>query len=175
MVYNTNGYDTVETIQALNGYVDVYLPDLKYYDEDVGLQLSKAPHYFVTASQAIQEMVRQVGSPQYDEKGMLVKGVIVRHLALPGHILQTKKILQWVKEQFGNQVVVSVMAQYFPTYHAKEDPLLGRKLTQHEYQRVLELVENLEQGYVQELGTHEEEYVPEFDGRGVLPDQTRKE
>lgn len=171
IVYNTNGYETKETIKMLEGYVDIYLPDLKYFDAEIGMQYSKIPNYFEVATQAILEMWKQVGKPVFNEKGVLQRGLMIRHLILPGNVMQTKKILNWIKENLPSDVYVSVMAQYFPTYKAKEDKLLGRKISKREYEIVLDLLEDFENGYIQELGTHEEEYVPNFDLTGV---ETRK-
>lgn len=167
IVYNTNGYETVETIKMLNGYVDVYLPDLKYFDDEVSEKYSKCTKYFETASKAILEMYRQVGTPVFDENGIIKKGLIIRHLILPGNILQTKKILQWIKENLPKDIYLSIMAQYFPTYKAKEDEVICRKISKREYNMVLELLENFENGYIQELSNHEEEFVPNFDLSGI--------
>lgn len=110
-------------------------------------------------------MHRQVGNPIFDEKGILKKGVIIRHLVLPNHLQNTKNILKWVKENMPEGTYISVMAQYFPTYKAKQDELLNRKLTKKEYKEIENYLYtlNLENGYIQELGEHEEEYVPKFD------------
>lgn len=167
IVYNTNSYETPETIRMLKGYIDIYLPDLKYASDETALSLSQIPHYFETACKAIEEMITQVGEPQFDEKGMMKKGVIIRHLVLPGHLTETKKVIEWVKEKGKDKVYLSIMAQYFPTYMAKEYPDMNRKLSRKEYQLVLKMLKNVEQGYIQELSDFEEEYVPEFDLRGV--------
>lgn len=165
VIYNTNGYESVETIKALNGYVDVYLPDLKYYSNELSIKYSKADNYFQIATKAIKEMYKQVGNPIFDENGIIQKGVIIRHLILPNHLQNTKNILKWIKENMPEDIYVSVMAQYFPTYKAKEDKLLNRKLTKKEYKEIENYLYtlNLENGYIQELGEHEEEYVPNFD------------
>lgn len=164
IIYNTNGYENVETIKALKGYIDVYLPDLKYYNNEIAIKYSKAPNYFKIATDAILEMINQVGSPEFDENGIIQKGVIIRHLVLPGHILNSKHILKWLKENVEGKAMVSVMAQYFPTYKAKEDKYLNRKLTKKEYEEIEEYLYllNIENGYMQDLGKHEEEYVPDF-------------
>ena len=151
VVYNTNGYDSVETIKMLDGLVDIYLPDLKYYDDEVALKYSKIPHYFETAKEAVLEMQRQVGKAQFDENGIIKKGLIIRHLIIPGNVLQTRKVLEWIKEKLPKDVYISIMAQYFPTYKAKEDDLINRKITKKEYEIVLDLIQNFENGYVQEL------------------------
>ena len=164
IVYNSNGYENIETIQALNGYVDIYLPDLKYYSDELSIKYSGAKNYFNIATKAILEMIKQVGSPEYDERGIMKKGVIVRHLVLPNHIQNSKHILKWLKENVYEKATLSIMAQYFPTYKAKEDKLINRKLTKKEFKEIEDYLITLgiEEGYIQELGEHEEEYVPNF-------------
>ena len=164
IIYNTNGYERVETIKALNGYIDVYLPDLKYYSDTLSKKYSNVDKYFEVATKAIKEMYRQVGQATFNEKGIIQKGVIIRHLILPNHLQNTKHILKWIKENLGD-IYVSIMAQYFPTYKAKGDSLIGRKLTKKEYKEIENFLYTLElqNGYIQELGEHEEEYVPEWD------------
>lgn len=164
IVYNTNGYENVKTIQDLNGYIDVYLPDLKYYSNELSKKYSKVDNYFKYATEAIEEMYKQVGSPVFDENGIIKKGLIIRHLVLPNHLQNSKRILKWIKENMPKDTYVSIMAQYFPTYKAKEDKLLNRKLTKKEYREIEEFLYTLklENGYMQELGEHEEEYVPDF-------------
>lgn len=165
IIYNSNGYENVETIKDLKGYIDVYLPDLKYYSNEIAVKYSKAPNYFEIASKAILEMVSQVGEPIFDEDGMIKKGVMIRHLVLPNHIQNSKNILKWIKENIPEEIYVDVMAQYFPTYKAKEDDLINRKLTKREYKEIENYfyLLNFENGYIQELGEHEEEYVPKWD------------
>jgi putative pyruvate formate lyase activating enzyme len=164
VIYNTNGYENVETIKALKGYIDVYLPDLKYYSNEIAVKYSKAPNYFEIATKAILEMINQVGAPEFDENGLIKRGVIIRHLVLPGHIQNSKHILKWLKENVNSRAYVSVMAQYFPTYKAKEDKYLNRKLTNKEYSEIEQYLYllDIENGYMQDLGKHEEEYVPDF-------------
>ena len=164
VIYNTNGYENVKTIKMLDGYIDVYLPDLKYYSNELSTKYSKADNYFKIATIAIQEMQKQVGIPVFNENGIIQKGVIIRHLVLPNHIQNSKHILKWIKENMPEGTYVSVMAQYFPTYKAKEDRLLNRKLSKKEYKEIENYLYTLEleNGYIQELGEHEEEYVPDF-------------
>ena len=121
IVYNTNGYENIETIQMLEGFVDIYLPDLKYYYPKLGEKYSNVKNYFEITTKAIKEMIKQVGAPQFGENGLLKKGVIIRHLVLPNHIDNSKKVLKWIKENVDKKAMVSIMAQYFPTYKAKED------------------------------------------------------
>ena len=129
-----------------------------------GLKYSKIPNYFKTATNSIKEMIFQVGSPIFDENGLIKKGVIIRHLVLPGHIQNSKNILKWIKDNLGKDIYVSVMAQYFPTYNAKNDEYLCRKLNNKEYKEIESFLYTLDltNGYLQELGKHEEEYVPKF-------------
>lgn len=165
IIYNSNGYENVETIKMLDGYIDVYLPDLKYYSNEIAKKYSKIDNYFFNAVNAIKEMQKQVGNPIFNEDGIIQKGVIIRHLILPNHILNTKKILKYIKENFDENTYISVMAQYFPTYKAKDDDKINRKISKKEYKEVEEYLYllNLKNGYIQELGEHEEEYVPNFD------------
>lgn len=164
IIYNSNGYENVETIKKLKGYIDVYLPDFKYYYNDLAKKYSGINNYFENVTQVIQEMYKQVGSPIIDENGIIKKGLIIRHLVLPNNIENSKKVLKWLKENINKEVYISIMAQYFPCYKAKEIKELNRKLTKEEYRKVEEYVYELdiENGYMQELGEHEEEYVPNF-------------
>lgn len=164
IVYNTNAYENIETLKLLEGYVDIYLPDLKYFDNILGKRYSNINNYFEIATKAIQEMIRQVGTPKLNERGILEKGVMIRHLVLPNHIENSKKVLKWIKENLPKEIYISVMAQYFPTYKAKQDNKINRKLTKEEWEEIQEYIEKLEfeNGYVQELGEHEEEYVPKW-------------
>ena len=120
IVYNTNGYENVETLKLLEGYIDIYLPDLKYYYNELGKRYSKVDNYFEIATLAIKEMYRQVGAPQLNEQGIMQKGLMIRHLILPNQIENSKNVLKWIKENMDNNIYVSIMAQYFPTYKARE-------------------------------------------------------
>ena len=164
IVYNTNGYEKVETLKMLEGYVDIYLPDFKYSDNELAKRLSKVDNYFEIATQALTEMYRQTGKAVFDDRGIMQKGMIIRHLVLPNHILNSRKVLKWINENM-HDVYVSVMAQYFPTYKAKDIEDINRKLTKEEYEQIENYLYrlDLENGYIQELGEHEEEYVPKWD------------
>ena len=166
IVYNSNGYENVETIKKLNGYIDIYLPDLKYYYDDLAFKYSGIKNYFENATSTIKEMYNQVGAPNLDENGMIKKGLIIRHLILPNHIQNSKNVLKWINDNMDKNVFVSVMAQYFPTHMAKEFPEINRKLTKEEYEEIEDYLYSLDldNGYIQELGEHEEEYVPDFEG-----------
>lgn len=164
IVYNTNGYENVETIKLLEGYVDIYLPDLKYSDNLLAKRLSNADNYFEIATKAIKEMYRQTKYTKFDSRGIMQKGMIIRHLVLPNHLLNTKKVLKWINQNMNN-VHISLMAQYFPTYKAKQIKDINRKLTKEEYEEIENYLYklNIENGYIQELGEHEEEYVPKWE------------
>ena len=153
IIYNTNSYENVETIELLKGYIDVYLPDLKYYNNELAKKYSKIDNYFEKATNTIMKMYEQVGNPIFDEAGIIKKGQILRHLVLPNYILNSKHILKWIKENMPENIYVSVMAQYFPTYKAKEEELINRKLTKKEYKQIENYLYslNLENGYIQEL------------------------
>ena len=165
IIYNSNGYENVETIKMLKGYVDIYLPDLKYYSNKISKKYSNIDNYFEIAINAIKEMQKQVGNPVFDNNGIIKKGIIIRHLILPNHLLNTKNILKYIKENFNEDTYISLMAQYFPTYKAKEDKFINRKLTKKEYKEIESYLYSLDikNGYIQDLGEHEEEYVPNFD------------
>lgn len=164
IIYNSNGYENIETIKKLNGYIDVYLPDLKYYDDEIAYKYSGINNYFENAKSAILEMQKQVGGPKLNENGIIQKGLIIRHLVLPNNIENSEKILRWIKSNINEEVYVSIMAQYFPFYKAKQMNDINRKLSEEEYAKIEDLVYELDikNGYMQELGEHEEEYVPDF-------------
>ena len=164
IVYNTNGYEKVETLKMLEGYVDIYLPDFKYSDNELAKRLSKVDNYFEIATQALTEMYKQTGKAVFDDRGIMQKGMIIRHLVLPNQILNSRRVLKWINENM-HDVYVSVMAQYFPTYKAKDIEDINRKLSKEEYEQIENYLYrlDLENGYIQELGEHEEEYVPKWD------------
>ncbi len=164
IIYNSNGYESVQTLKDLEGYIDVYLPDLKYFDNEIALKFSGIKNYFECATKAIQEMYRQVGSPVLNDDGLIQKGLIIRHLVLPNYIENSKKVLNWIHSNMDSNVYVSLMAQYFPCYQAKNIQELNRKLTKEEYKEIEEYVYalNIQNGYMQDLGENEEEYVPNF-------------
>lgn len=167
IIYNTGNFDNLETIKLLDGYIDVYLPDLKYYSDDVALKYSKAQNYFEIATTNIKEMLNQVGNPVFSNDGIIKKGVIIRHLVLPSHINETKHILNWIKENLSLDTYISIMLQYFPTYLALNDNLINRKVSKREFSIIKNLISEFKNGYIQELSKHEEEYVPNFNLDGV--------
>lgn len=176
VVYNTHGYDSLEALQRMDGIVDVYLPDLKYTYSLPARRYSAAPNYFEVAKAAIDEMFRQVGPVQYDENGLLKKGVLIRHLILPGQTDSAKDVIDYVAEHFEKgSVLFSLMAQYIPCGDAVRYPEINRRLTQEEYDEVAQYLMDspIENGFFQEPESAEEEYVPNFDLGGVLPPEER--
>ena len=168
VVYNSGGYERVETLRALEGYVDVYLPDIKYYSDELAAELSSAPDYFNTAMTAVEEMLRQTGKPQFGEDGLLQKGVVIRHLVLPYHYHDSVEVIRRVGERFGKEVLFSLMSQYTPFYKAKDIPRLNRRITTFEYRKALAAVyEAGLEGFMQERSSAKEEYTPEFDLTGI--------
>lgn len=167
IIYNTNGYERIESLKKLEGIVDVYLPDLKYSDNSLALKYSKIKNYFEIATSAIKEMERQVGAPQFDENGMIEKGLIVRHLIMPNHIENSKKVLKWIKENLSEKIYISIMTQYFPTHKASEYPEINRKITKDEYDEIEEYIEDLkiQNGYMQDFvqEDNESKYVPKWE------------
>jgi len=165
IIYNSSGYDSVETLKLLEGYIDIYLQDFKYSSNELAIKYSKVSNYFETAKLALIEMYRQVGNPIFDENEIIKKGMIIRHMILPNNVKNTKHVLDNIKELFGTDIYISVMAQYFPTYLANKTEELNRKISQKELESVEEYMSKLgfENGYLQELSDHEEEYVPIFD------------
>ena len=167
VVYNCGGYERVETLRALEGLVDVYLPDLKYADGALAAELSGAADYFPVACEAIREMFRQVG-PYVLEDGLLTRGVVIRHLVLPGYLDNTRRVLDWIAETFApGDVLVSLMSQYTPT--ANMTGRLARRVTAAEYRAAADYMRNcgITDGFVQERTSAEEAYTPTFDGEGV--------
>lgn len=169
VVYNTGGYEKVETLRMLEGIVDVWLPDFKYMDSKLSEKYSRAKDYPEVAARALEEMVRQAGNCIFDEAGYIQKGVIVRHLILPGHTEDSKAVLQYLYETYKNKIYISVMNQYTPLPHTADMPPLNRKVTKREYDRVLAYALSLgiEQGYFQEGETAEESFIPLFDYEGL--------
>ena len=170
VVYNTGSYEEIASLELLEGLVDIYLPDLKYHSSDLSAKYSRAADYFEKASAAIAEMYRQTGTTVIDSgTGLMRRGIIVRHLLLPGETRDSKKILRYLYETYRNDIYVSIMNQYTPLEHVAQIPALNRRVTDAEYSRVLVFAERLgiEQGFYQEGGTASESFIPEFDGEGL--------
>ncbi|HCT16179.1 MAG TPA: radical SAM protein [Ruminococcaceae bacterium] len=168
VVYNTGGYDSVESLKLLDGLVDIYLTDMKYVSPSVSLKYSKAADYFDVCSAAVREMKRQQGTDVF-ENGLMKKGLIIRHLVLPGNVSQAMRTLDWIKDNLPIDTVISLMGQYMPCAKAAEYPTINRKLSEKEYNIVLDYAEKLgfENVYIQELDSSSEEFVPDFDLSGV--------
>lgn len=164
IVYNSSGYEKIETLKLLEGYVDIYLPDFKYAENELSKKISGISNYFEVAQNAIKEMYRQVGAPKFDDDEMIKKGLIIRHLVLPNYTQNSKKVLNWIKENIDEDVYVSIMAQYFPSYKAMETNDINRKLTPEEFEEIEDLVYELDfKGFIQDLEENEEQYVPNFE------------
>lgn len=170
VVWNSSGYELPETVRALVDEIDVFLPDIKYIDEKSAAECSDARDYFSFASAAIRAMVEAKGSSVLNADGVMQSGVLVRHLILPGKRKESMRILDWLWENFGDNILLSLMGQYTPMHRAAEIKGLNRKLTTFEYQSVVEYALSLgiTRCYVQERGAASEEFVPKFDGTGVL-------
>lgn len=169
IVYNCSGYTSPKTLSMLDGLVDIYLPDFKYADDFLAVKYSSAPNYVNTAVAAIHEMTFQVGLPQFDDDGIMKKGVIVRHLILPAHTKNSLEVLDIVKRRFGDQVLLSLMCQYIPMGKVSEREFsrINRKITRREYDKVkLEMMRLGIDGFTQELSSADESYVPEWDFEG---------
>ena len=169
IVYNTSGYDSVSELKMLEGYVDVYLTDLKYVDSELSKKYSKAPDYFDVASKAILEMVRQQPTNIYNDKGMLIKGVIVRHMVLPGCMKDSFKVLDWIKDNLGVDTIVSIMGQYTPYYKSVDYSEINRPIKPLEYKAVIAHFNSigLNNGYSQDLSSSSKDYIPPFNLEGV--------
>ena len=169
VVYNSSGYEKAEMLRYLDGLVDIYLPDFKYMETDLAGKYSHAKDYPEAAMEALKEMVRQVGAPEFDERGMMKKGVIVRQLLLPGHVKNSKKVIEYLYGTYGDQIYISLMNQYTPMPAMKDDPQLSRKVTEREYDRLLDYAISLgvTNCFIQEGETAKESFIPEFNGEGV--------
>ena len=168
VVYNSSGYDSVKTLQKFEGKVQIYLPDLKYLDSGLAKKYSKAADYPEVAKNAIREMYRQTGQAVSDDEGIMQKGVIIRHLMLPGELDNTLDVIDWVADEFDNNVIFSLMSQFTPNENCKEVNLQSA-VTREEYQKAVDYMYlvGLENGYVQDFSSAKSEYTPPFDLSGV--------
>ena len=173
-VYNTSGYEKVECLRELDGLIDVYLPDMKYVDvmDNIAYEYSKARDYFVYAKDALVEMFRQVGTPQFDENGIIKNGVIVRHLILPNHTKNSMRVIEYLYNTYKDDIYISIMNQYTPvkTLRMENYPKLQRPITKREYDKVIDFALELgvKNAFIQEGETFKESFIPAFDGEGVL-------
>lgn len=169
IVYNTSGYEKAETLRLLKGYVDIYLPDFKYYDERFSKKYSNCKDYFENTTKALDEMFSQVGECEFDENGLLKKGVVIRHLCLPKLTDDTKRILKYINRRFDDKVLISIMSQYTPHGDLKDYPEIALPLSKDEYQDILEYAQmiGISNGFVQEGESAKESFIPPFDLTGV--------
>ncbi|MDE7289636.1 MAG: radical SAM protein, partial [Oscillospiraceae bacterium] len=169
IVYNTGGYERIETLKMLEGYVDIYLPDFKYYDNKLAEKYSSAGNYFETVTAALKEMYRQVSACKIED-GIMRRGMIIRHLALPSHRHDSVKVLEWIAENLPKEdILISLMSQYTPFYKSSLHKELSRRISTFEYNFVLDKASELGlNGFMQEKSSAKEEYTPEFDFQGIL-------
>lgn len=152
LVYNTSGYESIETLQLLEGIIDIYLPDSKYADNKIAEKYSRAENYFPVMKEALKEMHRQVGELKFDQNGVVLSGLLIRHLVLPNNLAGTEKVLQWIAEKLSRDTYISLMAQYFPAFHASEYPELSRRINRKEYRKARDAFEGcgLSNGWIQQ-------------------------
>lgn len=162
IIYNTNSYESVDVIKSLNGLIDIYLPDFKYYDDKYAIKYSSAPRYCDNAKLVIDEMVKQVGTPIF-KNGMMVKGVLVRHLMLPTLTLDTKRIINYLYSTYGDNIYLSIMNQYTPMKKFNDD-ILNKKVSKKEYEEIIDYAYDIgvRNAYVQDEGTCKKSFIPDF-------------
>ena len=169
VIANTSSYESVEVLREMEGLIDIYLADYKYASRELAAKYSHAADYPQVAAEALKEMFRQIGEPEFDDRGMMRKGIIVRHLLLPGGKEDSKEVLKFLYETFGDSVFISIMNQYTPLSHVEKYPELNRRVTEEEYEEIVDYAIELgiENGFIQEGETAEESFIPAFDGEGV--------
>lgn len=170
VVYNTSSYEKVESLKKLSGLVDIYLPDFKYMSVELSKKYSSAENYSEIAKKAIEEMVRQAGEPRFDDKsGLMTRGVIVRHLVLPNHTQDSKKIIKYLYETYGDGIFISIMRQYTPFGELENYPEINRRITDEEYDEVVDYAIDLgvENGFIQDEEAACESFIPKFNLKGV--------
>ena len=170
VVYNCGGYESVETLRMLRGYVDIYLPDFKYMSPELAAKYSLCKGYPERAKEALSEMIAQTGAPVFDESGMLLRGTVVRHLVLPGCVKDSIDVIKYLHETYGNDIYISIMSQYTPSERLRARfPELARKLTKYEYGKVVRFATEIgvEKGFTQYGEAAAESFIPSFDGEGV--------
>ena len=169
IVYNSSGYESVDTLKRLDGYIDVYLPDYKYRDPNLARSFSGAYNYPKIAEKAIEEMVSQIGDCRFDKNGMMERGVIVRHLVLPKHTDDSMAVLAYLHETYGDRIYISIMSQYTPVRKYEKYPELSRKLTTYEYEKVVKFAQKIgiRNGFLQSGEAAKESFIPSFDGIGI--------
>lgn len=170
ILYNTNGYDSLDTIKALKGYIDVYLPDFKYFNDKYAIKYSKAPGYKDNLINILNEMYDQVGINKFDEDGKMIKGLIIRHLMLPGLLFDSKKVIDTIYSRFGDNVYISIMNQYTPMFNAFKYKELSKPLNPKLYDSLIDYAASIgvKNAFIQESGSNTTEFVPSFDLEGIL-------
>lgn len=170
VVYNCGGYESTDTLKKLDGYIDIYLPDFKYCDSRLAKRYSNAEDYPEIVKSALNEMVRQTDKCEFDRNGIMQKGVIVRHLVLPGFLQNSKEVIEYLYKKYGNGIFMSIMNQYTPLEYVKEYPEINRKVTEKEYDEIIDFAAGIgvENAFVQEGGTVSESFIPIFDGEGII-------
>ena len=169
VVSNTSGYETAEAVRAWEGLIDIWMPDLKYVSEKLSAEYSSAPDYFAEASLALREMVRQTGDPVFSDDGLLLRGVLVRHLLLPRAAADSRRVLTWLWETFGGHILLSFMNQYTPMPAVSDHPILSRRPSPQTYERLADYAASLgfENGYFQEGEAAKESFIPVWNGEGL--------
>ncbi|MDQ0150654.1 radical SAM protein [Eubacterium multiforme] len=170
ILYNTNGYDSLETIKALKGYIDVYLPDFKYFDDKYAIKYSKAPNYRENLIKILKEMFSQVSKNKFDNKGRMIKGMIIRHLMLPGLLFDSKKVIDTIYSLFGDNVYISIMNQYTPMFKAFEFKEISKPLNPKVYDSLINYAAEIgiKNAFIQDNGTNTTDFVPSFNLEGVF-------
>lgn len=169
IVYNSSGYESIDTIKLLNGYIDIYLPDFKYFNNAHALKYSKCPNYFEYASTSLEEMIKQVGRPQFNKEGLLIKGVIVRHMMLPNLLEESKKIIHYLVDKYNNDIFISIMNQYTPTNNLDKYCEINKIVDKNDYEKLINYAIDIgiKNGFMQEDETQKTSFIPEFDTTGV--------
>ncbi len=164
VIYNSGGYESVETIKLLRGYIDVYMPDFKYFSDKYAVEYSCAPNYFNVTRIAIDEMFQQVGSPVFDNRGIIKRGVIVRHMMLPGLLFDTKKILDYLYSTYGDSIYISLMSQYTPMPNVSEDLRLNSRVKESHYQAMVDycLDREIKNVFIQDISSSVQDFIPDF-------------
>ena len=169
IVYNTGGFEKIDTLELLDGWIDVYLTDFKFMDVEISRRYAREEGYPFYAAKALEEMYRQTGEPEFDENGMMVRGIIARHMVLPGQAMDSRQIIDYLHETYGNRIYLSLMNQYTPFGNLEDFPELQSKVKKKVYNRLIQyaLDKGVENAFIQEGATAEESFIPDFDGEGV--------
>ena len=166
VVYNCGGYESAKTLKMLDGYIDVYMPDMKYYSDKYAVKYSSAPGYFKICAAAIDEMLRQTGKNKFDENGIMTRGVLVRHMLLPGLLLDSKRIMDYLHSAYGDDIYISIMSQYTPSGELERFPELNRKINPRAYSALVDYCAEIgiTNAFVQDVYSSDEKFIPDFYG-----------